>query len=109
MKENLSRPGIYVLIDPRTHLPRYVGQSANLRERKRQWERGKIPYQRQNQDLLRWLFELMANDMKPIFLVLEKCKRGDLHKREKYHWKELSKQFQLTNDPTSFVFVKRKE
>jgi hypothetical protein len=76
---------VYVLLDPRTHEPRYVGKS--FRSAHRRLRRHLAPcYLKGKNHKERWVRLLLKADLEPVIEVLEKCcSATELKEAERFH------------------------
>lgn len=72
---------IYALLDPVTHDVCYVGQTKDVCRRK--WQHSSLSNNRHRDRMVcQWICDLLANDLKPIFIELEQS--ADIDSREVY-------------------------
>lgn len=76
---------IYALCCPLTFLPKYVGQTKNIRGRYNDHLAEKAGYNYQNVKKQKWIAGLMEKNLKPYFTILEITNSNLCNEREQ-HW-----------------------
>lgn len=101
----LTMVKIYVLIDPRTNLVRYVGATSQSLKRRLTGHIGDLKLKKANTYKINWIRELQSLSLKPIIKLIEETE--DWVIREKF-WYDYYKSKSLTNsrDGGSGVFKK---
>lgn len=86
--------GIYLLSDPRTFEPKYVGQAKRLSVRLKAYAKAEKAH---SMPLRLWLGGLSYLDLEPLVTILETCQECELDEREAYWYHVLSQDYALLN------------
>lgn len=86
---------IYLLSDPSTGQPKYIGKTINPIRRRLYYQAQ--PPKHQKSLISSWLREILDSNLKPIFSILCICKVENENKFEKYYISKYKKKFKLLN------------
>lgn len=75
---------IYALVDPRTRVVRYVGQSSVGMKRPRQHLKPCI-YNKGKGHVYKWIKLLISQNLRPFIVILEECSLDELNATEKFY------------------------
>lgn len=75
---------IYILKDPITHLPNYVGKSNEHRIKKRLNEHCQLNRLQSNTHKNNWIKKLLSNNRKPILQIIDECNEINAKQKEQY-------------------------